>query len=135
MSLLATVERSSSDLALPTSLPELPESDSTYSVFCNRELNMGSLAAIGFDMDYTLAQYHVPEFDNLAFVGAKQKLVDMGYPSEVLDFNYSPERWIRGLIIDIKRGNFLKIDKHKYVRVAYHGLEKMSSEVSIFVSA
>ena len=87
-----------------------------------------SLAAIGFDMDYTLAQYNVSEFDNLAFEGARQKLVDMGYPEEVLGFTYNPERWIRGLIIDIKRGNFLKIDKHKYVRVAYHGLDKMSSE-------
>ncbi|GMH87639.1 hypothetical protein TrST_g5998 [Triparma strigata] len=79
-------------------------------------------------MDYTLAQYHVPEFDNLAFDGAKQKLVDMGYPEEVLGFTYDPSRWIRGLIIDIKRGNFLKIDKHKYTRVAYHGSQEMSSE-------
>jgi 5'-nucleotidase len=31
------------------------------------------------------------------------------------------------LIIDTKRGNFLKIDRHKYVRVAYHGLDEMSS--------
>lgn len=56
------------------SLPSPPPLDPTYDVFCNRELNMNSLAAIGFDMDYTLAQYHVPEFDNLAFDGAKQKV-------------------------------------------------------------
>ncbi|GMH99216.1 hypothetical protein TrLO_g16022 [Triparma laevis f. longispina] len=110
------------------SLPSPPPLDPTYDVFCNRELNMNSLAAIGFDMDYTLAQYHVPEFDNLAFDGAKQKLVDMGYPEEVLKFTYEPSKWIRGLIIDIKRGNFLKIDKHKYTRVAYHGSQEMSSE-------
>ena len=130
LSILASVESgvATSAMSLPSALPPLENKDDAYSVFCNRELNMESLAAIGFDMDYTLAQYHVPEFDNLAFVGAKQKLVDMGYPKEVLDFTYSPERWIRGLIIDIKRGNFLKIDKHKYVRVAYHGLDKMSSE-------
>jgi 5'-nucleotidase len=31
------------------------------------------------------------------------------------------------LIIDTQRGNFLKIDRHKYVRVAYHGFEEISS--------
>jgi 5'-nucleotidase len=34
---------------------------------------------------------------------------------------------MRGLIIDTERGNFLKIDRHKYVRVAYHGLDQISS--------
>jgi len=131
-SLPSIVEKNAIDMSnvcLPENLPSLQQpSDDVYGVYCNRELNMESLAAIGFDMDYTLAQYNVPEFDNLAFEGARQKLVDMGYPEEVLGFTYNPERWIRGLIIDIKRGNFLKIDKHKYVRVAYHGLDKMSSE-------
>jgi 5'-nucleotidase len=31
------------------------------------------------------------------------------------------------LIIDTQRGNFLKIDRHKYVRVAYHGFQEISS--------
>ncbi len=35
--------------------------------------------------------------------------------------------WTRGLIIDTQRGNFLKIDRHKYVRVAYHGFQEISS--------
>lgn len=37
------------------------------------------------------------------------------------------QRWTRGLIIDTERGNFLKIDRHKYVRLAYHGMEKIDS--------
>ena len=83
---------------------------------------------MGFDMDYTLAQYQSPHFDELAFHGAKHKLVhDFGYPDVVLDLTYDPTRWTRGLIMDTLRGNFLKIDRHKYVRVAYHGLERMSS--------
>ena len=32
------------------------------------------------------------------------------------------------MIIDKQRGNFLKIDRHKYVRVAYHGFEQISKE-------
>jgi hypothetical protein len=43
------------------------------SVFCNVELNMCNLKAVGFDMDFTLAQYN-EAFDLLAFEGAKEKL-------------------------------------------------------------
>jgi hypothetical protein len=38
------------------------------------------IRAVGFDMDYTLAQYNL-DFELLAYEGAKQKLVhDKGYP-------------------------------------------------------
>jgi hypothetical protein len=100
----------------------------SHDVFCNRELNLRGVRAIGFDMDYTLAQYQQPAFDQLAFDGAKEKLVtSLGYPKEVLDFQYNHTFWNRGLIIDTQRGNFLKIDRHKYVRVAYHGFDRISS--------
>lgn len=62
---------------------------SCYDIFCNRELKQEKLAAVGFDMDYTLAQYHQPVFDKLGFDGAKEKLVHkFGYPKEALDFEY-----------------------------------------------
>ena len=35
---------------------------------------------------------------------------------------------MRGLIIDKKRGNMLKVDRHKYVKIAYHGFRKLSRE-------
>lgn len=98
-------------------------------VFCNVELNCQNLEAVGFDMDFTLAQYN-DDFNILAFEGAKQKLVhQLGYPEEVLDFKYDPQRFRRGLIIDKKRGNILKIDRHKYVRKVYHGTEELSTRV------
>jgi HAD superfamily 5'-nucleotidase-like hydrolase len=101
---------------------------SPNDVFCNRELRLSGIRAVGFDMDYTLAQYKQPAFDKLAFDGAKEKLVKaLNYPKEVLDFEYDHSRWARGLIIDTKRGNFLKNDRHKYVRVAYHGFDRISS--------
>ena len=62
--------------------------NSHNDVFCNRELNMGNVRAVGFDMDYTIAQYKQPAFDKLAFDGAKEKLVNMGYPKELLDVEY-----------------------------------------------
>lgn len=78
---------------------------SPYDIFCNRELRLSGVRAIGFDMDYTLAQYKQPAFDKLAFDGAKEKLVrNLGYPKEALEFVYDHEHWTRGLIIDTLRG-------------------------------
>lgn len=58
-------------------------------------------------MDYTLAQYFTA-FDQLAFDGAKDKLVkDLGYPAEVDEFTYDPTHFSRGLVIDLERGEFL----------------------------
>jgi phosphoglycolate phosphatase-like HAD superfamily hydrolase len=45
---------------------------------------MKSIEAIGFDMDYTLAQYKADTFESLAYVGTIEKLVhDLKYPSDV----------------------------------------------------
>ena len=111
-----------------------PRTISPYDIFCNRELKLTGIRAVGFDMDYTLAQYQQPAFDQLAFDGAKRKLVEnLGYPDAVLDFQYDHTVWTRGLIIDTQRGNFLKIDRHKYVRVAYHGFDRMSSPTRKFL--
>lgn len=35
--------------------------------------------------------------------------------------------WVRHLIIDTQRGKFLKVDRHKYIRVAYHGFNPIFS--------
>lgn len=107
-------------------MANVPMLDLRHQIFCNVELNGGSIEAVGFDMDFTLAQYN-EAFDLLAFEGAKAKLLTLGYPEEVLKFEYSPEAFRRGLIIDKKRGNILKVDRHKYVRKAFHGLTEMSS--------
>uniref|UniRef100_A0A0G4H1H6 5'-nucleotidase n=1 Tax=Chromera velia CCMP2878 TaxID=1169474 RepID=A0A0G4H1H6_9ALVE len=97
-------------------------------IFCNRELQMSQIKAVGFDMDFTLAQY-TTAFDELAYEGAKKKLVEiMGYPEEVLGFRYDPTLFRRGLLVDKQLGNFIKIDKHKAVRAASHGSKPMPRE-------
>ena len=113
-------------LKIAQSIPE--RALSSDDVFCNREMRLGSIRAIGFDMDYTLVQYNEPAFGELAFNGAKEKLVNKyGYPEEALDLTFDFSYWRRGLIIDTNRGNFLKIDRHKYVRLAYHGFQPIDS--------
>lgn len=58
-------------------------------IFCNRSLNMKNIVAVGFDMDYTLAQYKPETFESLAYQGTIKKLVyDLGYPLEVICFAF-----------------------------------------------
>lgn len=98
-------------------------------IFCNRSLNMKNIVAVGFDMDYTLAQYKPETFESLAYEGTVRKLVyDLGYPRELLDWTFDWKYMVRGLVLDKKRGNILKMDRHKYVKVAYHGFKELSKE-------
>eukprot|EP01025_Chloroclados_australasicus_P054783 TRINITY_DN6530_c0_g1_i3.p1 TRINITY_DN6530_c0_g1~~TRINITY_DN6530_c0_g1_i3.p1 ORF type:complete len:455 (+),score=17.78 TRINITY_DN6530_c0_g1_i3:109-1365(+) len=98
-------------------------------VFCNRSLNMNSIQAIGFDMDYTLAQYKPETFETLAYYSTVEKLVkEFGYPEELTQFRFDWRYMTRGLTIDKKRGNILKIDRHKYVKLAYHGFAPLTKD-------
>ncbi|KAK4753467.1 hypothetical protein SAY87_022265 [Trapa incisa] len=101
-------------------------------IFCNRSLNMRNIVAVGFDMDYTLAQYKPETFESLAYEGTVQKLVNnLGYPHELLEWSFDWTYMVRGLVLDKKRGNILKMDRHKYVKVAYHGFRELSKEEKV----
>lgn len=101
-------------------------------IFCNRSLNMKNIIAVGFDMDYTLAQYKPETFESMAYDGTVKKLVyNLGYPYEILEWTFDSKYMVRGLVLDKKRGNILKMDRHKYVKVAYHGFREMSKEEKV----
>lgn len=97
-------------------------------VYVNRSLNMASIKAIGFDMDHTLAVYHRAAFESLAFRETLKKFIEAGYPQELLDLEFDPNFVIRGLLVDTQRGNLLKVDGHKYVKVAFHGRKKLDKQ-------
>ena len=90
-------------------------------VFVHRALNMGKVRAIGYDLDHTLALYDRVAFETLAFRETVKKFVQHGYPEELLGLYFDPTLLQRGLLVDMDRGNVLKVDAHKYVKVAYHG--------------
>lgn len=98
-------------------------------IFCNRAINMARIKAVGFDMDYTLAMYHSEQFETLSASNALEKLVKrLGYPEPLLKLKYDHSEFIRGLVIDKERGNVLKLDRHKYVKLAMHGRNELSKE-------
>ena len=55
-----------------------------WRILCNRPLNMKNIVAVGFDMDYTLAQYVRETYESLAYQLTVEKLVEnLQYPPEV----------------------------------------------------
>ena len=52
-----------------------------------------------------------------------------GYPEEIKELpDYDPNFFQRGLMIDKERGNVIKMDRHSYVKVAYHGTSPLNKE-------
>ncbi len=102
--------------------------DDASNVYINRNLKLNTITHMGFDMDHTLAVYTL-KAQELAFNLTRDKLVkDFKYPKEVSALEFEDGLVIRGLIIDKKRGNLIKLDTHKYVEVAYHGLTVIPRE-------
>ena len=98
-------------------------------VFTNRNLRLESIQAIGFDMDHTLAVYNTENFDRLCFEMAIERLIAIkGFPEAIRAVEWRPAAAIRGLIVDKKLGNLLKVDAYNHVTRARHGLEFLDKQ-------
>jgi len=96
-----------------------PEQPPELGVFANRTLNLRSVQAIGFDMDYTLIHYHVDKWEGAAFEHARGHLADRGWP--VNNLTFEPDKFSLGLTFDLKLGNLVKATRFGYVVRAQHG--------------
>ncbi|XP_048485357.1 cytosolic purine 5'-nucleotidase isoform X1 [Plutella xylostella] len=94
-----------------------------HRIFVNRSLHLENVKFYGFDMDYTLAEYKSPQYENLGFNLTKERLVHKGYPKEILEFEYDPSFPVRGLWFDTLYGNLLKVDAYGNILVCVHGFE------------
>ncbi|CAH2008768.1 unnamed protein product [Acanthoscelides obtectus] len=94
-----------------------------HRIFVNRSLHLENIKFYGFDMDYTLAEYKSPQYEKLGFDLIKQHMVSIGYPQEILEFEYDPTFAVRGLWFDTLYGNLLKVDAYGNILVAVHGFE------------
>ncbi|MEM6862445.1 MAG: HAD-IG family 5'-nucleotidase [Myxococcota bacterium] len=95
-------------------------------IYCNRTLNLRSIQAIGYDMDYTLIHYRVDEWESHAYAHTQRLFESRGWPVSKLSFD--PDRMIRGLIIDTELGNVLKANRFGFVKRAHHGTRPIPYE-------
>ncbi|KAK8939568.1 hypothetical protein KSP40_PGU018632 [Platanthera guangdongensis] len=98
---------------------------SAHGIFCSRTLNLRSISAIGYDMDYTLIHYNVMAWEGRAYDYGMANLESMGFPVEGLHFD--PNLVIRGLVMDKERGNLVKADRFGYVKRVMHGTKMLST--------
>ena len=105
------------------------ELDRARAVFVNRNLRMSNVDLIGFDMDYTLAIYHQRRIEQLSYDMTVVKLVSAyGYPDEIKSIAYDHQFVMRGLFVDKRHGNLMKIDRFGHVGRAYHGRQALPDE-------
>lgn len=98
--------------------------DAVRGVFANRTVNLRSVSAIGYDMDYTLIHYRTDEWERAAFEHAVALLGQRGWPVSGLTFQ--PDDHLQGLVIDLDLGNLVKSTRFGYVIMAHHGSRALS---------
>lgn len=95
-------------------------------VFVNRTLRMESIRYVGFDLDWTLADYRRLPLEELTFELAVDRLIrHHGYPEIILQAELRPNFPRRGLLIDKEAGTVLRMNRHRYVNLAYFGRERL----------
>ncbi|MEI6805882.1 MAG: HAD-IG family 5'-nucleotidase [Myxococcaceae bacterium] len=106
--------------------PRTLQRDPTRAIYTNRNLDLSQIRCVGFDMDYTLANYHKEPMETLQYKMTIDYLVKhLGYPEELYRFNYDPNLSIRGLVVDKRHGHLLKMDMHGRVWRAIHGYQHL----------
>jgi len=99
--------------------PEFPLPPPGRGIYCNRTLNLRSVRAIGYDMDYTLVDYRVDAFEQMVYAQARERLASEGWPMAGLAFDGAMVT--RGLVIDTELGNLVKANRFGFVKRAMHG--------------
>ncbi|MCP0913719.1 MULTISPECIES: HAD-IG family 5'-nucleotidase [Legionella] len=93
-------------------------------VFVNRILNMKKIKFIGLDMDHTLIRYKTENFEALVYQLVIDNLINSKkYPENIRSFKFNFKDAIRGLVVDSKNGNILKLSRYAAIRQSYHGTQ------------
>ncbi|KAJ7955338.1 5-nucleotidase [Quillaja saponaria] len=121
-----TETREAEDLLRDLGIQSSSSRNSPRGIFCTRTLNLRSISAIGYDMDYTLMHYNVMAWEGRAYDYCMENLRNVGFPVDGLAFD--PDLVIRGLVIDKEKGNLVKADRFGYVKRAMHGTKMLSTQ-------
>ena len=95
-------------------------------IFVNRTLRMESIGFVGFDLDWTLADYRRLPLEKLTFDLTVERLIaKYGYPEVLAEAELRPSFPRRGLLIDKQAGTVLRMNRHRYVNRAYLGRQRL----------
>ncbi len=95
-------------------------------VYVNRTLNLKRVRYIGVDMDHTLIRYNSEAFERLSHTTMVDKMIKgKNYPEDLRKLNFDYNFAVRGLVIDRKKGNLLKLNRYTAIRASYHGLKPL----------
>jgi len=95
-------------------------------VFVNRTLNLKKIKYIGLDMDHTLIRYNIKNFEALVYKMVVENLIkEKQYPAALKELQFNFSQAIRGLIVDSKNGNILKLSRYAAIRKSYHGTKEI----------
>lgn len=92
---------------------------------------------LGFDLDHTLVRYRLHALLSLIFHSLSRFLVlhlkdfsssSSHYPEELANVPYDQDFAAKGIVVDLDKGNFLKLNYKKRIVRAYHGLRKMDQD-------
>ena len=95
-------------------------------IFVNRTLRMESIRYVGFDLDWTLADYERIPLEQLTFELAVERLIEAhDYPEAIRQVEFRPSFPRRGLLIDKNAGTVLRMNRHRFVNLAYYGRTRL----------
>jgi len=84
---------------------------------------------IGFDMDHTLVRYNIPKFYKLVLKCFVNYLIEKeNWDPEDLKYDIKSEYAMKGLVMDIEKGNVVTLDSNKHVLRAMHGLTPLTDQ-------
>lgn len=98
--------------------------------FSDRTIKLSDYDCIGFDLDNTLCEYNLKPLIQMEYKSLISYLCDFkGYPREVFIESLEESNMDflqRGLMLDLKKGNILKISSNGTILKACHGTKEMS---------
>jgi len=95
-----------------------------------REFKLANYDAFGFDLDHTLAKYHIKNLFRECYTAMSAYLIKKkNYPADA--FVFKNNICARGLVLDLKLGNFLKVSQSGRILRVSHGTRMLSQSEMI----
>ncbi|XP_054722920.1 5'-nucleotidase domain-containing protein 1-like isoform X1 [Uloborus diversus] len=97
---------------------------------CPQEFCLENYDCIGFDLDHTLCRYNLKPLINLIYETLSSYLVEKyEYPKSLAHATDKEMSFAqKGIILDKRKGNFLKLDNNYKIVKASHGTQMLSTE-------